>query len=814
MAGKIIVPILSAFSAKGVNDAKSSLGGLKSALGDIGKQIGAGITGGGAAFSAGKFLEDAITQARDLQRNMMAVNTIFDEQAAKMKAFASTSQSMGMSSADAAKATVFLGSVLKQSGFSMDEVATQTQRLTSLGADLAMIYGYDVQEALTGMTAMFRGEYDPIEKFGVAIKQAQVNALVAAKGLSNLTGVEKLHAQQVAKLELFYAAVADAEGAFARQTDSLFAQQTMLVAGFQNLQAALGEPLLGPLAHMAGFFRSTLGEIQKAFMPVFTQIGKIFEKLAPLAKVLGEMFAALGPTFELVFGILADAVDVVMPIFLGLWEALKPIINAVNAVLGVVGTIVKALMIPFKLIAIVIGVLLNALGALFEFIGGALTDAFGGLGQMFGGMNNDLDAMNDTLDDVIANVFKLKSASSGAGVNTTTLAGILAASGPGKKPTPKPGLSDEQKQIIESMKQFKSELKEALMGILPKGLATRELNDFEKAVVDSFTAIYAKITEGVANKKISSNAAKSIRDYARNVKRELQQIASERDKLASKLDLGKALIKDTKKAVADFASLANIVSTTGSTVTKTVSFMVDKFQVTLTKTVDSVANAKTIIDSFKDIVAKTKEFKTNLEKLKGMGLSGDLYTQILGLGLDQGGSMAKSIIEGGQIAVDELNGLQSEINQLGSDMGETAAQVMYGAGLDLTDGFVKGIISADEKLRKAAETLATTFTNAFDKVLSGTNMITKFVAPALDPKYAEKAISSAYVNGVPGVDTSGVSPLSSYMFGVGGVPMAQQQQTVNITVQTGVVTDPVAVGKTIVDYINKYSRASGGVTFV
>ena len=187
MAGKIIVPILSAFSAKGVNDAKSSLGGLKSALGDIGKQVMGGITGGGAAFGAKEFLSDAITQARDLQRNMAAVNQIFDEHAAKMKSFISTSQGMGMASSDAAKATVFVGSVLKQSGFEMSQVSDETQRLVGLASDLAITYGYDVQEALTGMTALFRGEYDPIEKFGVAMKQAEVNAIVASKGLSHLT---------------------------------------------------------------------------------------------------------------------------------------------------------------------------------------------------------------------------------------------------------------------------------------------------------------------------------------------------------------------------------------------------------------------------------------------------------------------------------------------------------------------------------------------------------------------------------------------------------------------------------------------------
>jgi hypothetical protein len=41
--------------------------------------------------------------------------------------------------------------------------------------DLAATYGYDVQEALLGMTALFRGEYDPIEKFGVAMKQNEIN---------------------------------------------------------------------------------------------------------------------------------------------------------------------------------------------------------------------------------------------------------------------------------------------------------------------------------------------------------------------------------------------------------------------------------------------------------------------------------------------------------------------------------------------------------------------------------------------------------------------------------------------------------------
>jgi hypothetical protein len=785
MAGKIIVPILSAFSAKGVNDAKASLGALKGALGDIGKSIAGGVAGGSLAMGAGDFMDTAINQARDLQRNMAAVNQVFGDFASTQKAFIKNSASMGLASSDAAKASVFVGSVLKQSGFTMDEVSGQTEKLVGLAADLAITYGYDVSEALSGMTALFRGEYDPIEKFGVAMKQAEVNAILTERGLNKLTGQEKLHAQQVIRMELLYARASDAMGAFKRQGDNLFAQQSILTAGFNNMAGALGEPLLAPLAHMAQMFSGTLDDIQAGWMPAFEQIGAIIEATAPIVKILGEVFAELGTTFSIIFQIIADAIDGVMPIFLGIWAALKPIIKAVNAVLSVLGTIVKAIMIPIKLIGLVIGIMLKVLGQFFDWLlGGVMGAALGGLGDAFGVMNGDLDTMNKTLDDIIANVFELKKANP---VDETSRLLNRYLYVPVKK-GPKE-LTDEQKRFIESVKKFKTELKDLLKGVMPGSMAIRQLGDFEKAVVDSFRSIYDKITQGLTDKILSSSATTALRKYSGLVQTELQQIASARDKLATKLDLGKALMADTKKAVKDFASLASIMSSTGNTVTKTVSYMVGKFRVTTSETVASVSNAATIISKFKDIVAKTKDFKTNLEKLQAMGLSGDIYTQILGLGLDQGGAMAKSILEGGQTAVTTLNGLQTEINGLGSQMGETAAQVMYGAGIDLTDGLVAGILAADDKLKAAAESLANTFKTTFDNAINGGGKTGGFIIPKFDTSYAETAIAA-----------------STYT--------APSSTVVNIKVDSGVAGDPYAIGKTIVQFINQYARVSGPVTFV
>lgn len=809
MAGKIIVPILSAFSAKGVNEAKASLGALKGALGDIGKSIAGGVAGGSLAMGAGDFMDTAINQARDLQRNMAAVNQVFGDFASTQKAFIKNSASMGLASSDAAKASVFVGSVLKQSGFTMDEVSGQTEKLVGLAADLAITYGYDVSEALSGMTALFRGEYDPIEKFGVAMKQAEVNAILTERGLNKLTGQEKLHAQQVIRMELLYARASDAMGAFRRQGDNLFAQQSILTAGFNNMAGALGEPLLAPLAHMAQMFSGTLGDIQAGWMPAFEQIGAIIEATAPIVKILGEVFAELGTVFSIIFQIIADAIDGVMPIFLGIWAALKPIIKAVNTVLSVLGTIVKAIMIPIKLIGLVIGIMLKVLGQFFDWLlGGVMGAALGGIGDAFGVMNGDLDTMNKTLDDIIANVFELKKANP---VDETSRFLNRYLYVPVKKGPAE--LTDEQKAFIESMKKFKTELRDVLKGALPGALATRELGDFEKSVVDAFKSIFTKINDAFAGGLMNPTARTAMIKYGQAVQKQLQSIGSERDKLANRLDLGKALIANTKKSVQDFASLSSIMSAVGDTVTKSVSFMVKGFKVTTTETVASVANASTIINKFKDIVAKTKDFQTNLQKLRKMGLTGDLYTQILGLGLDGGSAMAASIVAGGQTAVTELNGLQEQITTLGANMGESAAQVMYGAGLNLTGGLVKGILAADNSLKTAAETLAKTFQTAFDEAI-GTKYLKSFKAPYVDPEYAKKAIDAYKTAATTSPDMSGVSSADNmpgyggYTFGVGGVPT---QITINVA--AGIVTDPVQVGKTIVEYANKYARTQGSGVF-
>lgn len=277
MAGNINVNILSAFNDKGVKDAVDSLRKMGNGISDIGKKLVGGF-GAFQLFNKGvSFIRDSVDASRDLQRNLTGLQTIFGSAAMEMQKFSEAGVSMGMSTAEAAKATTFLGSVMKQSGFAMEDNIVFTKKLVGLGADLAATYGYDVQEALTGMTALFRGEYDPIEKFGVAIKQAQVNAEMAAMGLNKLTGQNKLHAQQLIRMKLLFAATADAQGAFARNSDTLFVSQQRLAATFTDMQAKLGKSMIKPITIlvqlMAGLTFTIGPSLEKLFMALGGAIG-------------------------------------------------------------------------------------------------------------------------------------------------------------------------------------------------------------------------------------------------------------------------------------------------------------------------------------------------------------------------------------------------------------------------------------------------------------------------------------------------------------------------------------------------------------
>lgn len=400
MAGSIFIPIISAFDAKGIRQAQSATKGFTAVLKNL-KTTAALAAVSFATVGAGQFIKDATGAARDLDRNLVGLQGVFGDMTPVMEQFTKDAKDIGLSQVDAARSSTFLGSVLKQSGFDMATTAKETKNLVGLASDLAATYGYDVSEALTGMTALFRGEYDPIEKFGVAMKQAEVNALLAARGQKNLTGAALRHAQAQARLDLLYSRSQDAQGAYARQSDSLFVAQKNLSAAFENLKAALGTALQKPLATLLDSLTPLIEKMGPQLTPIFETFGKVVQVLSPLFEPLSELFMLL---WEAISPIIDVLIDLIKPLMVPLVEILKLLIQLFKPLIPIIEFFARTVGVALVPILTVLGwVLTLAVKAVVAFVDALASIPF--IGDFFKDANKVLkettDGFNGLNDSVL-----------------------------------------------------------------------------------------------------------------------------------------------------------------------------------------------------------------------------------------------------------------------------------------------------------------------------------------------------------------------------------------------------------------------------
>lgn len=196
--------------------------------------------------------KQAFDSASRLQQAGGAVESVFGAQAAAVDNLARrASQSVGLATSEYSELASVLGSQLKNLGVATDELVPKTDSLITMGADLAATFGGTTAEAVEALSALFRGEADPIERYGVSIKQSDVNARLASQGLKGLTGNALKQAETQARLALLTEQTASAQGQFGREGDTAAGAQQRFNAEMENAKAALGEVLLPVISAFA-----------------------------------------------------------------------------------------------------------------------------------------------------------------------------------------------------------------------------------------------------------------------------------------------------------------------------------------------------------------------------------------------------------------------------------------------------------------------------------------------------------------------------------------------------------------------------------
>ena len=228
--------------------------GLQKASGVAGVAM-AAIGGlAGASFKA----------ASDLQQSTGAINSVFGDWALDIEQSAQkASQAVGLSQNSYQELAAVIGSQLRGAGMAIGDVTSKTQDLVTKGADLAATFGGSTADAVGALSSALKGEFDPLERYGVSLKQSDINARLAALGQDSLTGSALKTASANAALALITDQTASSAGAFARESDTAAGAQARMAAEFENAKAKLGDVLLPVVAAGANRLATFAGWAQR-----------------------------------------------------------------------------------------------------------------------------------------------------------------------------------------------------------------------------------------------------------------------------------------------------------------------------------------------------------------------------------------------------------------------------------------------------------------------------------------------------------------------------------------------------------------------
>lgn len=233
-------------ASKGFDQAQSRMQRFESGARKAGIAATA-VLGGLAAMG-----KQAFDSASALQQASGAVDSVFAGQSGAVKQLAKdAADSVGLAQSQYSDLAAVLGSQLKNLGIAQDQLVPKTSQLIGLGSDLAATFGGTTAEAVQALSALFRGEADPIERYGVSIKQSDINARLAAQGQDKLTGAAKVQAETQARLALLMDQTSAAQGQFARESDTAAGAQQRMAANVENAKAAMGDILLPVVAQLA-----------------------------------------------------------------------------------------------------------------------------------------------------------------------------------------------------------------------------------------------------------------------------------------------------------------------------------------------------------------------------------------------------------------------------------------------------------------------------------------------------------------------------------------------------------------------------------
>lgn len=275
-----------------MNQIKSTLSQVSAALDSVGKKLTLGVTAPLVAAGAASF-----KMAADMDESINKVDVAFGDAADSVHAFSNeTLTTYGIAKSTALDMAGYFGDMATSMGFSREQAAEMSKQLVGLAGDLASFKNISLSEAQTALAAIFTGETESLKQLGIVMTETNLEAYAMAQGIE--TSTKSMDQAQKTALRMQYVLenTKNAQGDFARTSDSSSNQLRILTESLKELAAIAGQeliPIITPIIQKLNSIIQSIGKLDDGTKEIITKVAVFAASFGPLLSVSGKMVSVV-----------------------------------------------------------------------------------------------------------------------------------------------------------------------------------------------------------------------------------------------------------------------------------------------------------------------------------------------------------------------------------------------------------------------------------------------------------------------------------------------------------------------------------------
>lgn len=298
-----------------------------------------------------EFGKEAIGLASDLQEVQNVVDVTFGSSAGQIQTWADNAgKQFGLTEIQAKRFASTLGAMMKSAGMAGPEIVQMSTDLSGLAADMASFYNLDFETAFQKIRSGLSGETEPLKQLGINMSVANLEAYALSQGITKAFDKMSQSEQIMLRYQYMMSATADAQGDFARTSDSYANSMRTWETNMDTLKAKIGEVFITGLTPAINNLNEIIGKITtKPEQTLFDQISAInLDMSAQLAEIqtVSDHAHNLIDTLGLISGTdagkameaLASGANKLDTSAPGTWEALLGALQSVNGLSNIFGS--------------------------------------------------------------------------------------------------------------------------------------------------------------------------------------------------------------------------------------------------------------------------------------------------------------------------------------------------------------------------------------------------------------------------------------------------------------------------------------------